>query len=166
MANRPEWALKIDGQLIKDLAEKYKLDPDLIVALIQQESGGEKWRCRWEPASERYVIRSQDYASHLGITPETERMFQMCSWGGLQIMGFKARELGFIGHLPQLCLLDIGLDYGCQFLQKLSQRYGIETDVVSAYNQGSPRKTPGGMYLNQVTYVDPVASLLRELRTI
>lgn len=83
----------------------------------------------------------------------------------MQVIGFLARDLGFQDHLTMLCDPEIGIFYGCKNLQRLSQKYADEADVVAAYNAGSPSKTAGGMYKNQ-SYVDSVYTVLRGLRKL
>jgi hypothetical protein len=161
----PAWYQKLPTSLLEELGKKYALDPFLIGSICQKETAGEKWKSRYEPTTDRYVINAYAYASRLGITQETERLAQMHSWGIMQVMGFKAREIGYTDYLPKLSLLEVGMELGCQILKKLSERYEEESQVISAYNQGSPRKTPGGLYLNQ-RYVDQVSISLRELRAL
>lgn len=154
--------------VIKAQAEENGLDADLVRAIVNKESSWNQWAMRFEPvvyASGKYLLTPDKYASRLLISIETEKVAQSCSWGPMQVMGFLARELGFFGELTKLTMPDFGIKYGCQQLKRLSQRYGEESDVISAYNQGNARKTAGGMYENQ-KYVDDVHSNLIKLRKI
>lgn len=145
-------------------AERFRLDINLIKAIVMVESSGVTWTTRFEPGS-TLLNNPSDYARKLGITQATEEMHQHTSFGLMQVMGFLARDLGFLDHLTMLCQPEIGLFYGCKYLRKLSDKYGYEPEIVSAYNAGSPGKTPGGMFRNQV-YVDKIYKQLRELRQL
>lgn len=153
---------------IKKYAEFFGLDPDLIRAICKKESNYNPWAIRFEPvvyANGNYLITPAAYASRLLISVETEKVMQSCSIGAMQVMGFLARELGYYGELTKLCAPDFGIKYGCTQLKRLFQKYGDEAEVISAYNQGSPRKSPGGQFLN-FQYVDAVHTNLIALRKI
>ena len=154
-------------ELILKTANKYGLDPNLVRAMIHVESSGNPLAIRFEP---HYYAKptlhfTREYASRLRLSHDTERMLQSCSFGLLQIMGVVARELGYDGELLKLLQPDIGLEYGCKKLKKLFEKYGVESDVISAYNRGSPFKTKGGFYENE-DYVNKVYKELRKLRAL
>ena len=90
----------------------------------------------------------------------TERVGQMCSWGLMQVMGAVAREYGFKGYFPQLCDPVVGLRYGCLHVTKFRAKYGQWSDVIAAYNAGSPRREPTNpwSYVNQF-YVNKVLTV-------
>jgi len=80
----------------------------------------------------------------------------------MQIMGFKARELGFEGYLPMLCLPHLGLEWGCRALEKfLARERGDYFRAVASYNAGSVRYVDGK--LSNEEYVLKVAALAQEL---
>ena len=143
-----------------------ELDWRLVSSIIMIESACNTWRPRFEPAY-KWLYFARDIAPIAGVTYETMEVMQKTSWGLMQVMGAVAYELGLPhDQVPtQLCLPHIGIDYGCRLLTKLFQRYNSETDVIAAYNAGSPRKTSGGMYANQ-RYVDKVWQRLTELRAL
>lgn len=146
-------------------ADKYGLDHNLVLAVITHETNGKTFKTRYEPAW-KYLYFARQYAEKLDISVDTEIVMQSMSWGLMQVMGSVAREHGFDSDLPKLTDPQLGLEYGCKHLKKmLVQCGGNESDAIAAYNAGSVRKTPGGMYENQV-YVDEVSSVLRELRKI
>ena len=154
----------IDLALIQAASTQHGVDAALIQAITEHESGGESYRTRFEPAW-RYFLDPAAYASRLDITADTERVNQATSWGPMQVMGSVARELGFSGLLTELTDAQTGLYWGVLKLKHLLTQYD-ETDAISAYNAGSPRKTPGGQYVNASAYVDPICRRLRELRAI
>jgi len=135
-----------------------------VAAIVIVESNGITCATRYEPRY-RYTTHPHIYASNIGITPGTEEIHQKTSWGLMQVMGGLARELGHTTHLTELCDPVVGLNYGCKYIKRLQETYDKRTDVISAYNQGSPRKTKGGFYRNEA-YVDKVSSYIRELEAV
>jgi soluble lytic murein transglycosylase-like protein len=150
-----------DLDLIVKVAKEYDLDRALIAAMVQKETRGVRWRTRFEPHTDKYLVFYREHASQLGISQETERTHQKTSWGLMQVMGFVARELGFKGYLVELTGAELGLTLGCRKLRQLLNKYS-ETDAIAAYNMGSPRKTKGLLYENQKTYMDPIFQFRRE----
>lgn len=67
----------------------------------------------------------------------------------MQVMGAYVREAGFTGWLSELIHRpDLALHYGCARLAILIKQHGLDGGI-SAYNQGAPRRAPGGLYRNQ-----------------
>jgi len=113
-------------------AAKYGLDPAIVCAVIEQESGWNPWSVRYEPAFfQRYVMP-------LNIADPTEAYARAFSFGLMQTMGQVAREQGFAGRsLTQLCDPDIGVDVGCRKLKKCFLAYPDSPEVaLLAYNGG------------------------------
>ena len=152
--------------LIHVAAVGQKIDPIFFQAICTVESSLNPLAMRYEPAW-NYLYFPREHASRLGITSETETQLQKFSYGLCQIMGSVAREHGFTGNLAQLVSEPtLTLKYGAIHLAKFFWKYGqSESDVAAAYNAGSVKKTPGGMYFNQ-QYVDKVDRELRKLRTV
>jgi soluble lytic murein transglycosylase-like protein len=138
------------------------IDVNLAKAIVAVESS-------WDPKVSRYeknwgyLYFVREYAEKNNITVETETTLQSMSIGLMQIMGTVARELGFDGNLSDLFKPDVNVFYGCKKLKQLLRKYPSEIDVISSYNQGSPKKTDGGLHRN-FQYVDKVSKVLRELR--
>jgi soluble lytic murein transglycosylase-like protein len=139
--------------LIAKKAAEAAVEPELVKAIIAVESGGQPLVVRFEP-DWRYLLRPELYARRLKITIPTETMLQQFSWGLMQVMGSVARELGFNGHMTQLCDVETNLHYGCKKLAMLTAKYPTTSDAIAAYNAGSPRMVQG-RYDNQ-GYVDKV----------
>ena len=137
---------------IKSIARDFDLPWELIEALATTESALNPWALRYEPQY-KYLYLLDDRSQ---LSP-TERVGQMCSWGLMQVMGAVAREHGFRGYFPQLCDPIVGLRYGCLHVTKFRAKYGQWSDVIAAYNAGSPRREPNnpGAYVNQF-YVNKV----------
>lgn len=159
------------------VAPKYFLPVELVTAIVQVESGCNRFAMRTEPAypylwdvghgvpfRTNSSIASQrippaQFNSPAGSSRMTEWLGQQTSWGLMQVMGAVAREYGFAGHFPGLCDPLQGLHYGCQHLARLRDRYYTDhgwRGVVAAYNAGSPRHALSGGYENQayVTKID------------
>lgn len=152
--------LKPYEDIIFSSADKYEVKAQLICAVIMQESRGRAWSYRYEPTV-KWSYYPLNYKDKLGISLDTEIMAQKTSWGLMQIMGFKAREMGYDNHLPQLLLPSVGIEWGCKVISSLQKKYSGD-DVIAAYNGGSPRKDGQGKYISELlTYVEGVNSWLK-----
>lgn len=137
----------------------YGLSLPLVLAMCKVESNFNPKAIRYEP-NWQYPFSVSLLSSKTGVTYETERILQACSFGMLQCMGAVARELGFDRPLVEMLLPEVGLEYGCMKLRKLKGDYDDINDIISAYNQGSPLKV-NGKYRNQI-YVDKVRKAMNE----
>lgn len=142
----------------------FGLDQNLIKAIITVESGGNKFAMRYEP-NYKWLFFPRETASRRGTDYATEECLQKFSYGPMQIIGAVARQYGFEGDFAELCSWDLGMFYGCKHLKRLSERFANEADLIASYNAGTPRKTDGGMYENQL-YLDKVYAVLNELRKL
>ena len=141
-------------RLADEAGAEHGIDPALIRAVIEAESGGDPTATRFEPNWNYHL----DYRTHSRlVSSATERAQQATSWGLMQVMGTVARERGFDGpFLAALCAPETGVWYGAAQLARLLRRYdGDAQDAVAAYNAGSPRRADSGEYVNQ-WYVDRV----------
>lgn len=150
------------SETILKACNNFRLDVNLVNSIIHIESGGNTFKCRFEPTW-KYLTNVSAHAAKLSISQPTEQNQQSTSWGLMQVMGGVARELGFESDIPMLTMPDIGVFYGCKKLRQLFDRYGNEEDVIAAYNAGSAMKTSGGLYFNE-KYVDAVSTILRVYR--
>ena len=99
-------------ELAKQAATAHGLDPVLVCAVVEQESGWNPWAVRWEPA---FFMRYVQSIKNLSPTEAETRAF---SWGLMQLMGQVAREHGFANtYLASLCDPATGLDWGCLHLK-------------------------------------------------
>lgn len=158
----PEWAVHFPWPEIHDAAAEFGLDPSLIAAIIQVESGGMPLRIRAEPTFE-FLNAPARYAERLGITKNTEIACQKMSWGLMQIMGATARDMGFEGHLTELIFPEAGIYWGSKYLGTRVKRYKSTKAAIAAYNAGSLRTLENGAIMNQ-KYVDKVTDFLDELK--
>lgn len=149
--------------LIAKAANKHNLPVELVTAIVKVESGGNPWAVRFEPAFyDKYV--SSIPKLYGAITRETERKLLATSFGLMQIMGQTARTQGYDGaFLTELCDPEIGLEWGCRYLENQRDRYeasyGIN-GVIASYNAGSVRLV-NGKFRNQ-DYVDKVLSWMKK----
>jgi len=160
---KPSW-LKNHPDVSK-VSEKYGLEPELVHAVIQIESAGNRFAIRHEPQWS-YYWSVRELAEQVGSSINTERSGQATSWGLMQVMGTVAREHGFRGWFPELCEVEGGIDYGCRHLKVMAERWGTDpARLYAAYNAGSVRMTDGGMFVNQL-HVDRFMRYYRELTDI
>lgn len=152
------------GNIAKNISNTQSVQPELILAIIKQESSGVAFTHRYEPAYD-YLYMPLRYSQELHITMTSEVEAQKTSWGLMQIMGGVARELGFEDYMPALCIPATNINFGARKLSQLLNKYASLTASIASYNAGSPRKTPQGSYVNQ-EYVDHVVSYMRQIKLI
>lgn len=131
---------------------------ELVLAFIKQESEFNPYAVRYE-LRYRWTVVSKRVLEGIkpGISDEhmkTELQLQKFSWGLMQVMGAVARERKFKGWLTELTDPVINIVIGIDHLLWFASRYQKVSDIISSYNQGSPRKS-NGLYRNQ-EYVDSV----------
>jgi soluble lytic murein transglycosylase-like protein len=119
-------------RLARATAERHRLDPAIVCALIEQESDWQTYSVRYEPA-----FRAR-YVANLVLSP-TEEFTRSVSWGLMQLMGQVAREHGFKGKfLSSLCDPEIGLELGCEvFKTKLAAAAGDISAALNLWNGGA-----------------------------
>lgn len=156
--------------LIKKVALSEGIDEALLLAICTVESSLNPLAVKFEPAY-KWVESPREWASQIrvkipGYSVETEEALQRFSYGLGQIMGGVMRQYGYQGLL-QNCMdnPETPLIYAAKHLKNFLRRYSVEVEAIAAYNAGSPRKTPGGLFINQ-TYVDKVDKELRKLRAL
>ena len=142
----------IHAELIDRHAREFSLDPLLVAAICDVESGWQTHAIRFEPAFLERYVPSTPKRFGKAISLETERMARAMSWGLMQVMGQTARELGSQHEfLSALCIPDVGIYIGCKYLGSRRDRFGSQGEDawIAAYNSGSPRRLPGGALANQ-----------------
>ena len=143
--------------LVKEIAEAHELEFRLVDAIVSVESSYLPEALRYEPQCPfNYSVKF--YAKHNKVSEATEQTLQHFSYGLMQMMGFKARELAFIDPFRRLLDPRRNLTIGCKLLANLVKKYPILDDVISSYNGGSPLRRIGGGYGNQA-YIDKVKSI-------
>lgn len=149
--------------LIIKIANTVGLDSDLCLAIAGHETGFDSDKTRYEPKWS-YWFDSHKYATHLGITLDTEMIHQATSWGPMQIMGSVCRELGYTSHLPLLINPELSVLFSCRRLVQIQNKYSNLHDQISAYNAGVPVITDG-VYKN-AGYLEAVVKRMNLLKTL
>jgi soluble lytic murein transglycosylase-like protein len=130
--------------LARQKAAEHQLDPELVCAIVEQESSWNPWSVRFEPDFLARYIVPQFQAGKISSTEGYARAF---SWGLMQVMGETAREEGFTGDLASLCDPEIGLEWGCRRFAAMLRRAGDVPDAQAAallhYNGGANPNYPG-----------------------
>ena len=138
-------------ELARQKAAKYKLYPELVCAVVEQESSWNTWAMRYEPNFFRKYVVPLIPTKGLNYTEAYSRSF---SWGLLQVMGQVAREHGFDGpFLSKLCDPEVGLEIGCKVLAaKLAAAEGNVTRALLLWNGGSAPEYPAQVLARAENY--------------
>ena len=139
--------------LTRQKAAKYAFDGDLLCAMVEQESGWNPWKIRFEPGFLKKYIAPLAEKDKLSATEVYSRCF---SWGLLQLMGEDAREDGFAGCMPELCDPETGLEYGSKRFARLLARIDPGPDrLVTAllhWNGGANPNYPSQVFARLPAY--------------
>jgi len=121
--------------LARRAAAAQSLDPALVCAVIEQESGWNPWAMRYEPAFFVKYVANLYTNNKISASEAYARGF---SWGLMQVMGQVAREAGFDGtFLSALCDPEQGLTTGCKVLRrKFDAMAGDAPRALLAWNGG------------------------------
>ena len=150
-------------------AESHALWPELVCAIVEQESAWNPWALRYEPefydkyiASSLTARRPDGQPSRLGAltSPQipddpTESCARAFSWGLMQVMGQVAREHGFASaSLASLCDPAVGIEIGCRvFAAKLAAAEGNVTRALLLWNGAGNRDYPEAVLARTAHYV-------------
>lgn len=121
-------------KLVIEAANRYSVDPALVMAHIKAESS-------WNPSAYRPEPQIND-----------------ASWGLMQVLLATAKKVSGNNKLTASELLkpETNIDIGTKYIAQQIQRYsGNIKDAIAAYNAGSARRKFDGSYINQ-PYVDRV----------
>ena len=139
-------------------AHAHSLWPELVCAVVEQESAWNPWALRYEPSFyARYV---QPQITSGSLTSETEARARAFSWGLMQVMGQVAREHGFAASsLAALCEPAVGLDVGCRVLAaKLAAAEGNVGRALLLWNGGGNRGYSAAVLARTAHYKPPDAA--------
>ena len=133
--------------LVKQTADRHQLYPELVCAVVDEESSWNPWALRYEPA-----FRSR-YVAPLGLPP-TEEVSRATSWGLMQVMGQVAREVGFTGKfLSELCDPATGVEIGCVVLaHKIAAAEGNVAKALLLWNGGANPNYPDEVLTRAAKY--------------
>jgi soluble lytic murein transglycosylase-like protein len=122
--------------LARHIAADHALDPQLVCAVIEQESAWNPWAVRYEPG---FLARYVAPLYTAGKLSATEAYTRAMSWGLMQVMGQVAREFGFKDpSLAELCDPLAGIEFGCRVLAaRLKRAKGDVPAALQAWNGGT-----------------------------
>jgi soluble lytic murein transglycosylase-like protein len=132
----------IISKLIVDAAKQTGISPNLLAAVIHQESAGQIYAVRYEPNFFDKYVKPKTRQTLQGHVPrlcslETERRMRATSFGLMQIMGQVARERGFKGEfLTELLDPAANIKWGSEFLQTLLLKYEGTDRALLRWNGG------------------------------
>lgn len=136
--------------LAKSIAKGQGLDPALVCAIIEQESGWNPWAIRYEPGFFGKYVAPLYTNNKVSVTEAYARSF---SWGPMQVMGQVAREIGYAGALPQLCDFNYGVLVGCKvFSAKLEKAKGDVNYALLLWNGGANKEYPAQVLARVAKY--------------
>ena len=146
-------------EAINRYSENYRIEKALVKAICRQESQMYPYAVRYEPQ----LRRAKWYLATIPEEYKTNKM-AYCSMGAMQVLYGIAKINGYKGDPEGLFIIDNAINYGCKHLSNIIDARYYWADVVSTYNQGSPRRyTTGknkGKFKNQ-DYVDSVYKYYR-----
>lgn len=128
--------------LIIEQSKLTGISPMLMAAVIHQESSGNPWAVRYEPAFERRYLSSKTRSSLEGYVPklctlDTEIKMRATSYSLMQILGQVARERGFKGEfLTELLDPKVNLKWGAEYLQTLLLKHQNTEKALLRWNGG------------------------------
>jgi soluble lytic murein transglycosylase-like protein len=138
-------------------AEAHALWPEVVCAIVEQESSWNPWALRYEPAFyEKYIAPQLARGNIVDLTESHARAF---SWGLMQVMGQAAREHGFNGaSLAALCDPASGIEIGCRvFAAKLAAAEGNVARALLLWNGGGNRDYPAAVLVRAGHYTQQAA---------
>jgi soluble lytic murein transglycosylase-like protein len=141
--------------LAHDAARVQSLQPELVCALVEQESAWDPWALRYEPAFYTRYIEPQ--LARGAIANEGEARARAFSWGLMQVMGQVAREHGFRSvTLASLCAPAECLAIGCRVLAaKLAIAEGNVERALVLWNGGANPQYPAAVLARVAHYRQP-----------
>lgn len=145
---------EVDAALIqaaRDAASAEGISPQLVCAVVEQESAWNTFAVRYEPGFLAKYVAPQ-YTK--GGMSATECYTRAMSWGLMQVMGEVARELGFDGSwLTELTDPKVGLEFGCKKLKRcLSHAAGDEAKGLLEWNGGANKNYPAEVLARKANY--------------
>ena len=147
--------MSVPSQLLaatRKAAATQSLDPALVCAVIEQESGWNPWAIRFEPLFFAKYVAALYTNNKVSASEAYARGF---SWGLMQVMGQVARETGFDAlYLSALCDPEQGLAVGCKVLRKkFDAAAGDTTRALLAWNGGANPAYPAQVLARKPHYL-------------
>lgn len=138
------------GKIIQKVSVESGLTPDLIAAVIYEESRGDQWACRYEPGFFTKYLEGKRNSQIPGYWPKdtpptisTEMRLRSCSFGLMQIMGQVAREYNFEDrYLTSLFDPVVNISLGAKILAHKMKTGGTFEKGLLRWNGGSDKEYP------------------------
>lgn len=127
---------------IQHASSQTGISVELLAAVIHQESGGNPFAVRYEPAFLKRYLEDKTKKTIGGYVParcswQTEVQMRSTSFGLMQLMGQVARERGFQGEfLTELCDPAVNLKWGSELLQTLLHKHDTTEKALLRWNGG------------------------------
>jgi soluble lytic murein transglycosylase-like protein len=139
--------------IARNTAARFGLQPELVCAVIEQESAWRADAVRYEPAFyDRYIVPLIVSWS----LSDDEAKGRATSWGLMQVMGQVAREKGFQRPFQELCDPSTGIYVGCQVLKaKLDSAGGDVLVGLLRWNGGANHAYPSQVMARISRYAQP-----------
>lgn len=145
------------GEIINRHALAHGLRPDIVAAVIIQESNGNPFAIRYEEGFYSRYLANKKPEDLNGLVPRgdfaTELRSRAYSWGAMQVMGDTARWCAGVTqpYLSALCDPDVGIEAGCKVLAYyLKKESGDYFRALTRFNAGDPESTKGKQYARTV----------------
>jgi soluble lytic murein transglycosylase-like protein len=136
------------GNIIHNTSLDYGIRPELIAAVIYQESRGNPWAIRYEPAFYKKYLLGKQKKDLQGYVPsivslDTELTARAISWGLMQLMGETAREYDFNeDYLPMLLDTSLNIQYGVKVLSSMLKKTDSLEAGLLKWNGGGNKNYP------------------------
>ena len=137
--------------LARQIAVEHSLDPQLVCAVIEQESAWNPWSVRYEPSFMAHYVAPLYTAGKMSAT---EAYTRAMSWGLMQVMGQVAREFGFHEtSLAELCEPAAGIEFGCRILAaRVARAKGDIPAALLSWNGGGDANYPAEVLARKRNY--------------
>jgi soluble lytic murein transglycosylase-like protein len=132
-------------QFVKVIAPKYQLDPYIVLAICEKESGFDSTEVRLENGFYRKYVRPMNITT-------VDSVLLSASYGLMQVMGLSLyddgyfgknaeKSYGFIGRMIDRYMVEPAtqIECGCEHLRKKFKVLGNIRDAVRAYNGSGPQ---------------------------
>lgn len=130
------------ASIIIEAAKVTGISPQLLCAVIHQESSGNPYAVRYEPAFLKRYLEKKTRKTIGGYVPtrcswETEVQMRSTSFGLMQCMGQLLRERGFKAEfLTEALDPATNLKWGSEFLQTLLHKHDTTEKALLRWNGG------------------------------
>ena len=133
--------------IVHKWSDAYNLKPEVVAAMIVQESSGNPVAAREEPGFYNRYIKDKPLNGYVPtkVTLPSEKRLRSFSFGLMQLMGNTARELGLKNEfLFVLFDPDINISLGCKLLKQLLDKQPLHLGEMERYRKALLAYNGGG----------------------